>query len=201
MKCEAPKHPRRSLRIPGYDYSEVGPYFVTICTKYQKHMFGKIIGDEMQLNDMGQVVVQEWITTAQLRPYVQLDEFVVMPNHFHGIIAIIGGECRGTARRAPTAFGKPTAGSLPTIVGAFKSAVTKRINELHCSPGGIVWQRGYYEHIIRDEKSLDRTRENIIYNPLSWSLDRENPDRQGEDQFDQWLASFKSRPEQRKELE
>jgi len=119
--------------------------------------------------------------------------------------AVRGTACRaptdaavqGTACRAPTGterrFGQPIAGSLPTIVGAFKSAVTKRINELRASPGAKVWQRGYYEHIIRSDRALDRIRAYIAANPARWALDPENLVRQGEDDFDRWLASFGNR--------
>ena len=102
-----------------------------------------------------------------------------MPNHFHGILTIIG-DGEGTARRAPTMerFGKPTSGSLPTIVRAFKSAVTKRINELCGTPGASMWQRNCYEHVIRSETDLAEIREYIADNPLKWELDSENPNNQ-----------------------
>ena len=143
----------------------------------------------------GEIVAEEWLNTAVIRPYVTLDEFTVMPNHFHGILWLLRDE-QGTARRAPTMerFGKPVKGSLPTIIGAFKAAVTRRINALRNSGKGEVWQRGYYEHVIRDDASLNRIREYIINNPLNWEFDRENRDRKGEDKFYRWLASFKTRP-------
>ena len=150
----------------------------------------------MRLSEAGQVVAEEWLKTAKLRPYVTLDESVVMPNHFHGILWVGETPKEGTARRAPTMerFGKPVAGSLPTITGAFKAAVTRRINALRNSGKGEVWQRGYYEHVIRDDVSLNRIREYIMSNPLNWEFDRENLDRKGEDKFYCWLASFKTRP-------
>jgi len=143
----------------------------------------------------GEIVAEEWLNTAVIRPYVTLDEFTVMPNHFHGILWLLRDE-QGTARRAPTmeGFGKPVRGSLPTIIGAFKAAVTRRINALRNSGKGEVWQRGYYEHVIRDDASLNRIREYIINNPCSWELDRENTHRIGDNKFYQWLASFKDRP-------
>ena len=140
-------------------------------------------------------MAEEWLNTAVIRPYVALDEFTVMPNHFYGILWLRINET-GTARRAPTMerFGKPVTGSLPTIIGAFKAAATRRINALRTSGKGEVWQRGYYEHVIRDDESLNRIREYIINNPLNWEFDRENRDRKGEDKFYCWLASFKARP-------
>jgi len=118
----------------------------------------------------------EWIKTADIRSNIELDVSVVMPNHFHGILTIVD-HCRGTVHRAPTLeqFGKPTSGSLPTIVRYFKSAVTRRINELRGTPYTPVWQRNYYEHVIRNETDLNEIREYIINNPLKWDLDSENP--------------------------
>ena len=96
---------------------------------------------------------------------------------------------RGTMHRAPTVerFGKPVSGSLPTILRAFKAAVTRRINRKHCTPGQPVWQRNYYEHIIRNDYSLNRIREYIYYNPQRWHLDRYNPEATGPDEINQWL--------------
>jgi REP element-mobilizing transposase RayT len=103
-----------------------------------------------------------------------LDAFIVMPNHIHGIIIR-----RGRARRAPTVerFGKPVAGSLPTLVGAYKSAVTRGINTLRKTHGEAVWQENYYEHIVRSEAELNRIREYIATNPMRWGSDRYNPER------------------------
>jgi REP element-mobilizing transposase RayT len=112
-----------------------------------------------------------------------LDVFIVMPNHVHGIVIIVNNG-RGTARRAPTMeqFGKP-------VANLFKPAVTKRINEIRATTGTPVWQRNYYEHIIRKEESLNRIREYTLTNPLRWHLDKENPCREGEDEFDRWFKS------------
>ncbi|MDW8411475.1 MAG: transposase [Acidobacteriota bacterium] len=136
----------------------------------------------------------EWFKTAQIRPNVVLhpDEFIVMPNHVHGIIWIVDNDVVGAQRRcAPTTttanadrverFGMPVAGSIPTIVRSFKSAVTKRIHALPNAPDGPVWQRNYYEHIIRDERALHLIRRYIAENPLRWQLDRYNSNRTGDD--------------------
>ncbi len=120
--------------------------------------------------------------TADIRPGVELDACVVMPNHFHGIIVVSNDRGtaigRGTARRAPTVerFGQPVSGSIPTVMRSFKSAVTKRINEMHQTPGKPLWQRNYYEHVIRNENELNRIRQYIIDNPAKWETDHENPD-------------------------
>ncbi|MEW6368810.1 MAG: hypothetical protein AB1714_29630 [Acidobacteriota bacterium] len=125
----------------------------------------------MRLNRMGTIVAEEWVKTPQLRPNVGLDAWVIMPNQIHGIVLISDG--RGTARRAPTMerFGAPVVGSLPTVVRAFKSATTKRINDLRCTPATTVWQRNYYEHVIRDEGDLMRARWYIAGNPAKWVQD------------------------------
>jgi REP element-mobilizing transposase RayT len=140
----------------------------------------------MHLSIYGQIVEEEWQRTAQLRPYVRLGAHVVMPNHFHGIIWIIDREVshRADAQdaglvgdRAATSstgarFGKPVSGSLPTVVRAFKAAVTKRIRAIPQAPEGPVWQRNYYEHVIRDEADLDRIRQYVADNPARWVDDQ-----------------------------
>ena len=112
--------------------------------------------------------------TAQLRPYVELDECVVMLNHFHGILVLADVGAR--RRRAPTQeqFGKPVAGSLPTIMRAFKSATTYRINQSRGARGAPIWQRNYYEHIVRHERELNAIREYIQNNPVNWAMDMDN---------------------------
>ena len=173
----APAHrQRRSLRLKDYDYAQAGVYFVTICTKDRVCLFGDLVDGEMQLNAAGRVAERYWLDIPVHFPHTELDAFVVMPNHVHGIL-VIGDAGRGTACRAPTVerFGQPVAGSIPTVVRSFKSAVTKQINLLQGAAGTTVWQRNYYEHIIRDEAALDGIREYIDNNPLQWALDRENP--------------------------
>jgi putative transposase len=166
---------RRSLRLQGYDYAQNGAYFITICTHKKHNLFGEITSGEMQLNKPGIIVHEKWLKTATLRQYLELDEFIIMSNHVHGII-YLASSCRGTARRAPAEeFGKPVATSIPTIVRAYKSAVTKRINELRRTPSASVWQRNYYERVIRNENDLNQIREYIAYNPARWDEDEENP--------------------------
>lgn len=172
---------RRSVRLPDYDYGQAGAYFVTICTHKRRCMLGEVIGERAVLNDAGRTVEEEWLRTAQLRSNVALDQFVIMPNHVHGIIWIIGQKA-GTARRAPTGerFGRPVTNSLATIVRMFKSSAARRINELRKTPGAPAWQRGYHEHVIRGEKDLNALREYVLNNPLQWALDSENPANIGE---------------------
>lgn len=175
-KYDPEKH-RRSIRVKGYDYSTPGLCFITICTQNHKCIFGKVSKEgEMRLNRLGRIAEKCWYGLQDHFPNVQLDEFEVTPNHIHGILFITG---KGTACRAPTTerFGKPISKALPTIVRSFKSAATKHINDFHDTAGAKVWQRNYYEHIIRNEKKLKSIRESIANNPINWISDPENPDR------------------------
>ena len=177
MNDDRQRHHRRSIRLKGYDYAQAGAYFITVVTYDRECLFGDVVENEMRLSDYGSIVQDEWTKSAVLRPRVMLDAFVVMPNHVHGIIALADDDGRGTLQRAPTfeRFGKPTSDSIPTILRLFKSATTKRINEMRETPGMPVWQRNYYEHIVRNESSLDRIRQYIFDNPARWAIDRENP--------------------------
>ena len=175
MKCESQEYHRRSIRLKDYDYSQTGGYFITICSHNRECLLGGIENGQMMLNAYGRIVMREWSKTDKIRTDVQMDNFVVMPNHIHGIIVV----CRGVSQYAPTEstpsrFKSPSQ-TIGAIVRGFKSAVAKQINLLRNTPGLPVWQRNYYEHIIRDEKELSRLRGYIINNPLQWQLDRENP--------------------------
>jgi REP element-mobilizing transposase RayT len=153
----------------------MGAYFITLCIHNNDCLLGEIADGIMRLSPMGEIVRSEWITTGQIRPRIQIDAFVVMPNHFHGIL-VINGDGRGTLQRAPTVeqFGHPTSDSIPTIVRLYKSVTTKRINLLREKPGEAFWQGNYYEHIIRDEDEYGRIREYIEANPARWAEDSEN---------------------------
>lgn len=213
MNYDPERHHRRSIRLKGYDYTQPGAYFITIVTQNRECVFGEIADGVMRLNEYGGIVGEEWFKTADLRPYVELnhDEFVVMPNHIHGIIWIaehdgahVGAQrhCAPTGIRVPADVRIPTdakpaipavnvmPGSIGAIVRAFKSATTKRINEMRGLPGAPVWQRNYYEHIIRGERALERIRQYIAENPIRWHLDRENPNATGQDaEWDSWTGS------------
>jgi REP element-mobilizing transposase RayT len=162
---------RKNLRLEEFDYAQEGAYFITICTHNRKCLLAKVIENEVRLNNWGRVVESEWRQTAILRPYVTLDVYVVMPNHFHAIIFL--SLDRATQRVAPT--GKPSTGPKSASVGAiveqFKSQVTKQINAFWGPAIEPIWQRNYYEHIIRDEDDLNRIREYIEYNPVRWLED------------------------------
>ncbi len=162
---------RRTVRLKEYNYSRAGGYFVTICTHNKEPIFGQFHDHQSVLNKLGDAVRTEWLKTAELRETVSIDEFIVMPNHFHGIIMLIENHLpisqEGTALCAPTerGFGESTKGSLSTIIGAFKSASTRQINLVRKTPGAPVWQRSFYEHVIRDENDLANIRKYIKFNP------------------------------------
>ncbi len=297
MPASMNRHHRRSIRLRNYDYTQCGAYFVTICTEERRCIFGQVVGGEMVVNEWGQIVAEEWEQTAIIRPNVELDAFVVMPNHVHAIIVIAddgrggrgmdgrgmmhhaptdapteyitptgtptphdpqtapggtgvmddrgitpggtgrggrGMDGRGMMHHAPTEyiaptdtptpydpqttpggmgvmddrgitpggmgrggrgmmhhaptnppteyiaptnpptireFSKPIPNSLPTIIGAFKAAITRRINRLPNPPDYAIWQRNYYEHIIRNEISLNHIRAYIANNAAKWAVD------------------------------
>ena len=167
------KTSRRSIRIPGFDYSGSSSYFITICTHNRKPIFGKCVADKIHLFKLGELVVAYWSGIPDHFRQVELDEFVIMPNHIHGIIHIHPYRGRGTACRAPTVeeFGQPVAGSLPTIVRSFKSAVTRDWRLIAVDPDYPVWQRNYYEHVVRDREELNHLRQYISHNPMMWNSD------------------------------
>jgi REP element-mobilizing transposase RayT len=166
---------RHSVRLPDYDYSQPGAYFVTICTKDRRNLFGGVVNEEMCLSRFGGVVKACWEDLPRHFAEVDVNEFVVMPNYIHGIVVLVDG--MGTACRAHTTerYARPVTGSLPTIIRSFKSAATKRINEIRRTPGQPVWQRNYYEHVVRTEEEMNRIREYIAGNPATWHDDVENP--------------------------
>lgn len=179
MGYDPEKHHRRSIRLRHYDYRAPGSYFVTICTYQRLCLFGDVVNGKMRLNAFGEAVNDCWQAIPQHFSQVSGDAFVVMPNHVHGIVVISGGMVgEGRAMPCPDRddrireFGKPIAGSLPTIVGSFKSAATKHINQIRGAKGSPVWQRNYYEHIIRDDAALANIRRYIRNNPAVWHEDQ-----------------------------
>jgi REP element-mobilizing transposase RayT len=160
-------HHRHSIRLRGYDYSQSGQYYVTICTHKNERLFGEIIRGEMRRNEFGDSVASCWEWLARQCSYIALDDWVVMPNHLHGIVAIT--DCRGGSRTAPTK--RKTLGRL---IGAFKTVSTDQLNEIRGNPGAQLWQRDFYDHIIRNEDELIKIREYIRTNPLRWGFDPED---------------------------
>lgn len=178
-------HHRKSIRLKGYDYSQAGLYFVTICVQDRKCLFGDIVNGAMILNDAGRMVENEWLKLPQRFPNITLHEFVVMPNHFHTIMEIVGA----TLVVAQNDGGQPDMGQpqgiAPTtkpktvgdMVGAFQSIVTveyiRGVKQLGWQPfNGKLWQRNYWEHIIRNEQSYHQIAEYIVNNPKNWENDK-----------------------------
>ena len=179
MKYNPDKHHRRSLKLKNYNYSQAGYYFVTICCYQRQCLFGEIIDGVMQLNQYGLIIEKEWLRSSLVRQEIELDKYVVMPNHFHGIVIInsVGANGRSPlpqpSNQSIIPSMKPK--SLSSLMSGFKSSVTKNINLIRNTPGTPIWQRNYYEHIIRNETALNKIREYIINNPLSWENDQLHP--------------------------
>ena len=174
MKYNPAIHHRRSIRLKGYDYAQEGAYFVTLCSHRRELLFGEIIKERIRLSEMGEIVRDEWLRTMEVRKNVDMDAFIVMPDHLHGIILITDQLVRATRRVAPTRRGPELrSGSLGAIIGQFKSVSAKRVNKYRRTSGNAVWQRNYYEHIIRDEGDLNRIRGYILNNPLQWFYEKD----------------------------
>ena len=175
--CDPAIHHRRSIRLRGYDYSSPGRYFVTMCVADRHARFGAVVHGRMILSEAGQIAAECWRAIPQHFPHVALDEWVVMPNHVHGIIAIQGTACPAPTP-APTheRFGAPVPGSLATIVRSYKAAVSKGTACPAPSPldgkgtacRAPLWQRNYYEIIIRNELALRNIRAYIRFNPQNY---------------------------------
>lgn len=179
MKLDAEYHHRRSIRLKGYDYTQPGGYFVTTCTQDRACLFGEVVDGKMRLNEAGRMVQAVWEEIPVHYAGVAIDAFVVMPNHIHGIVVLVGATPCGRPLSGQAQGPAPTI-SLPDVVHRFKTMTTKHyadgVKQAGWSPfPGQLWQRNYYEHIIRDEDSLNRIRQYITDNPAQWALDRENP--------------------------
>ncbi len=172
MPYDPEKHDRRSIRLPDYDYGQPGAYFVTICTHDRVCLFGDVVDGRMHPTDFGRITRDEWRRTKRVRDNVALDTFVVMPNHVHGIVVITHRPDRcSESPFAPTREFRSPSHTLGAIVRGFKGAATRRINRRRGTPGEPVWQRGYYEHVIRTRRALDRIRRYIRQNPARWHRD------------------------------
>lgn len=151
------KH-RRSIRLRDYDYSQMGLYFITLCCHHRAPLFGRVEAGDMILNAVGQIAHEQWLETAKMRSAICLHEFVIMPNHMHGIVEIVSMD-----------GDKPA--TLGDVVRGYKSAVTKMARLLFDEQGLVVWQRNYYEHIIRNEQAHEKITQYIANNPSQWAND------------------------------
>lgn len=188
------KHHRRSIRLSEYDYSQPGAYYVTIVAWHRECLFGEVVNREMILNNVGKIVELEWKELPKRLQLIKLGAYVVMPNHFHGILIFhenVGATRQGLARthKGETLLpgrttdgvdGSPLpSGSKPASLGAimaqFKSRVTKRLWKIQPLKGTPIWQRDYWEHVIRNERDLRNKTDYIEANPILWDEDDENP--------------------------
>jgi len=175
------KKKRKSIRLPAYDYSLFGAYFITICVKDMKCILGDVIEKEMNLNRFGKVADSMWSEIANCYDNVDLDEFIIMPNHMHGII-IIGPfhEKESSSTGFVGAIQESPAMTilqrrrmlLSKIVGRYKMRSAKKINQERKTPGISVWQRSFYKHIIRNDDDLFNIRDYIVKNPINWSKEK-----------------------------
>lgn len=184
MTYNQENHHRRSLRLKEYDYRQAGAYFVNIVLQDRLCLFGEVIGTEMQLNQAGEMISEVWRALPNRFPTIVIDTFVVMPNHLHGIIII-------NQRPIPVGAGLVPAQNVETqsadtppalgdVIGAYKSLTTveytRGVKTMKWTPfHRRLWQRNYYEHIIRNDDSLNHIRQYIIDNPGQWAFDKENP--------------------------
>jgi putative transposase len=176
MRYNPDLHHRHSIRLKTFDYTQNAGYFVTICTYQRELTFGRIESGEMFLSEVGRIVVECWQEIPEHFPFVELDLFVVMPNHFHGILFVVKDEFSsedksgGRPPDSPVLKG-PEKGSLGAIIALFKQAVTRRVNQTRLERT-YIWQRNYHEHIIRNDADLQRLQEYTLNNPLRWHEDR-----------------------------
>ncbi len=171
-------HRRRSTRLPGCDYAGAGAYFVTVCTVGRSPILGHIAEGAVRLSALGRIAVAEWLVSERLRAGVELDWFVVMPNHLHAIVWITGRAAASLPGDphavAPDGARGPAPASLGALVANFKAAVTREARRHLALVGEPVWQRGYYDRVLRDEAELLAAREYIAANPSRWAEDRDN---------------------------
>ncbi|RJP53785.1 MAG: transposase [Anaerolineaceae bacterium] len=176
-------HHRHSIRLRGFDYSSVGAYFVTIVAHGRECLFGEVVDGDVKLNDVGKIADECWRAIPEHFPNVDLGVHIIMPNHAHGIIVIRPDESPigvgATHWVAPTTTNTrpagPKRGSLGAIIGSYKMAVTRQIQRQHNI--SQIWQRNYYEHVIRNDREMERIWHYIEANPSMWAGDDENPSR------------------------
>jgi putative transposase len=173
-----------TVRLPAYDYASPGAYFITVCTHQRACLLGEVAEGQMQANALGDVVQRVWHDISCHVSHVDVDALVVMPNHLHVILildAIVGAKhpavLDASPLQRPQRARGTSSGSIPAVVQNAKSVSARKINRLRGTRGVAVWQRGYYEHIIRTPDELDRLRAYVEQNPLRWDLDRETPGR------------------------
>ena len=186
---ELENHHRQSIRLKEYDYKLPGGYFVTIISHRRACLYGEIENGEINLSQIGQMVEACWYSIPNKSNNIELDEFILMPNHLHGIVLIYEAPGKGEAfsgmntsqsvlnseNASPLQPRGKQSGSLSAVVQNFKSVSTRRVNQKYFKSGNKIWQRNYYERIIRNDRELNAIRQYILENPLNWEMDKENP--------------------------
>ncbi len=173
MELYQNKYRIKSARLKDWDYSNPWWYYVTINAKYHIEYFGKIIAGKMVLNEFGKIAEQEWLKTKTIRNNVDLDYFVIMPNHVHGIVILNDVETRrgeSLPKNHSSQFSKPIKNSLPVIINQYKGSLKRWANKNGHSP--FAWQSRFYDRIIRSEKELYNIRKYIELNPLKWEFEK-----------------------------
>ena len=167
-----------SMRLQHWNYSWPAMYYVTICSKDRICCMAEIKNNQVYLSEIGKIVFNEWLNTEKLRQYILLDDFIIMPNHLHGIIVIedndFGTNCRDRVHPVSTGhkFGHVKPKSLSTIINTFKGAVTRQCHKINLN---FQWQPKFYEHIINSQDDYARIKEYIANNPINWDNDQNNP--------------------------
>lgn len=187
---------RRHTRLPGFDYRSSFAYFVTICVRNCNCVFGSVADAAVSLSRRGLVARDCWMRIPEHHSHVELDRFVVMPNHVHGILLFVGdaSPVEATPASRPLLATGPRQGSLGAIVGSYKAAVTRTINRLRPGAGTDLWEPNYYDHIIRTDSAMERIRDYIDSNPQRWHGDAENPAGDGTDALDAFIRSLGDLP-------
>ncbi|MGK7879848.1 MAG: transposase [Crocosphaera sp.] len=166
-------HNRRSMRLKNYDYSQAGAYFITICTQHKQCIFGDIKKGKMRLNHLGAIADQYWQQIPKHFSNTALDVYIIMPNHLHGILWIVKDVQNN---QQPRKFGNIVKGSISSIIRSYKAVVTQKIKKVcEITETALIWQKRYYDQIIRNEKMLNNIRKYIIDNPINWEQDEEKP--------------------------
>lgn len=176
------KQRRNSLRHANHSYTQPGAYFITICAHKGISVFGRVVNDSMELNVLGRIAHQAWLDLPGRHAHISVDPFVIMPNHVHALIWVQADVSEGSTARE---YSKPVAGSISTLINAYKGAVTKMANNANLMSGSSLWQRSFYDRIVRSERELANVQEYIRTNPARWQKDQLHPDARP-NSFNQW---------------
>ena len=172
---------RKTVRLVDYDYSTPGAYFVTVCSHLRNHTFARVEGGDCYRSPLGMLAADHLMKLPSFYRNLELDAWIVMPNHLHAVL-MIHDPARGDAAKRPANLG--------TVMGCYKSGVVREAKILGLAGGDRVWSPRYYDHVIRHERALSKVREYIVNNPLQWELDRENQSRAGLNEFYEWIEAY-----------